>query len=264
MVGWVLTCEWNCCSGVHNRGKHPVARVETWELGMEVDSWCTSLQTGAHNKMWASSAKMKDMKIKLKFANYMEKTANGLMTAIFRKLTKETRPQIWFRQLTEYLRAFGFYFSYVHGGWIQMKLARRWMNNWERNRCRRDIESKITLEIYSNNNNVEYEGIHSNGYGSVLLFQCFASTLKLRWRQGFDGGTEDCLLCGGGEETVKHFYHWVWWGGGNKREMWCLWSRSIGRGADVWEKMKKRSINARKWSKKWGGRGKKKKKCLFK
>ena len=53
------------------------------------------------------------------------------------------------------------------------------------------------------------KGIYSNEYGSVycsvLLFQCRTNTLKLRWRQGFEGGAVDCLLCVGEEETVRHF-----------------------------------------------------------
>ena len=35
------------------------------------------------------------------------------------------------------------------------------------------------------------------------------NTLKLRWRQGSEGGpgdAVDCLLCGGEEETVRHFF----------------------------------------------------------
>ena len=47
--------------------------------------------------------------------------------------------------------------------------------------------------------------VYSNEYGSAMLFQCRTYTLKLRWRQGFEGGAVDCLLCGGGEETMRHF-----------------------------------------------------------
>ena len=47
--------------------------------------------------------------------------------------------------------------------------------------------------------------MYSTEYGSVLLFQCRTNTLKLRWRQGFEGGAVDCLLCGGEEETPRHF-----------------------------------------------------------
>ena len=85
----------------------------------------------------------------------------------------------------------------------------REVNKWENNRWRRDVESKTTLELYRSKENVGNKGIYSNEYGSVygsvLLFQCRTNTLKLRWRQGFEGGAVYCLLCGGEEETVRHF-----------------------------------------------------------
>ena len=49
------------------------------------------------------------------------------------------------------------------------------------------------------------KGIYSNENSSVLLFQYRTNILKLRCRQGFEGGTVDCLLCGGEEKTVRHF-----------------------------------------------------------
>ena len=83
---------------------------------------------------------------------------------------------------------------------------RHWKGSkqWENNRWRRDIESKTMLELYRSKRNVGDEGIYSNKYGSVLLFQYRTNTLKLRWRQGFEGGAVDCLLCGGEGETVRH------------------------------------------------------------
>ena len=47
----------------------------------------------------ASSVEGRNMKMKLKFANYMANTSNGLLEAIFRKLTSEATPKIWVRQL---------------------------------------------------------------------------------------------------------------------------------------------------------------------
>ena len=81
----------------------------------------------------------------------------------------------------------------------------REVSKWENNRWRTDVESKTTLELYRSKGNVGDKGIYSNEYGSVLLFQCRTNTLKLRWRQGFEGGAVYCLLCGGEEETVRHF-----------------------------------------------------------
>ena len=37
------------------------------------------------------------------------------------------------------------------------------------------------------------------------MFQCRTNTLKLRWKQKFEGRVVDCPLCGGGEEAVQHF-----------------------------------------------------------
>ena len=49
------------------------------------------------------------------------------------------------------------------------------------------------------------EGIYCNEYGSVLLFQCRTNTLKLKWRQSFEGGAVDCLLCREEKDSVRHF-----------------------------------------------------------
>ena len=54
----------------------------------------------------------------------------------------------------------------------------REVNNWEKNRWRRDIESKATLELYMGKRNMGDEGIYSSGYGSVLLFQCRTNTVN--------------------------------------------------------------------------------------
>ena len=56
----------------------------------------------------ASSVEGRDMKMKLKVANYLANTSNGLLAAIFKKLTSsEARPKIWVRQLREYLGELG-------------------------------------------------------------------------------------------------------------------------------------------------------------
>ena len=90
---------------------------------MEVDSRCTSLHTGGSTagRDRGIISGGKDMKIKLKFTNYMASTANGLLAAIFENLTREVRPKIWVRQLREYLGELGLDFSDV-GGWMQMTL----------------------------------------------------------------------------------------------------------------------------------------------
>ena len=63
-----------------------------------------------------------------------------------------------------------------------MTLLGRKVNNWENNRWRRDIKIERKLELYRSKRNMADEGIYSNEYGSVLLFQCRTNTLKLRYR----------------------------------------------------------------------------------
>ena len=86
--------------------------------------WCGQRILGApiytpvaalRGEIGASSVEGRDRKMKLKFANYMANTANGLLAAIFRKLTSEARPKIWVRHLREYLGELGLDFSDVGG-----------------------------------------------------------------------------------------------------------------------------------------------------
>ena len=40
----------------------------------------------------------------------------------------------------------------------------------------------------------------------MTLFRCRTNTLKLNWRQRFQGGVVDCPVCeSGAEETLRHF-----------------------------------------------------------
>ena len=105
------------------------------------------------------------------------------------------------------------------------------VNNWEKNRWRRDIDSKTTLVLYRSKRNMGDGGIYSNEYGSVLLFQCWTNTLKLRWRQGFEGGSVYCLLCGG---LIEALCCWNVVSCRNKKAVWCMYNRSTGLGANVY------------------------------
>ena len=111
-------------------------RVWRQILGAPIYTPVAALQ----GEIGASSVEGRDMKIKLKFANYMANTANGLLAAIFIKLTSEARPKIWVRQLREYLGELGLDFSDV--GRMDTDDIGREVNKWENNRWRRDIESK--------------------------------------------------------------------------------------------------------------------------
>ena len=56
------------------------------------------------------------------------------------------------------------------------------------------MESKSTLQLYRHTIGIGDEGIYSNRYGSVLLFQCRTNTLRFGWRQRFVVGAVECNL----------------------------------------------------------------------
>ena len=70
---------------------------------------------------------------------------------------------------------------------------------------RRYVESKITLQLYSNKISIRDEEICCKSLGALILFQCRTNTLSLQWRLYFAGGAMDYQLCGAVEETVAHF-----------------------------------------------------------
>ena len=74
-----------------------------------------------------------------------------------------------------------------------------------RDRWRRKVESRSTLQLHRHKIGIGHEGIYSNRYRSVLLFQCRTNTLRLGWRQRFVGGAVECPICGAGEKTAAHF-----------------------------------------------------------
>ena len=55
----------------------------------------------------ASTVEGRDMKIKLTFAQYMLRTKNGLLIAIFKKMLEEVKPKKWIRQFMEYMGELG-------------------------------------------------------------------------------------------------------------------------------------------------------------
>ena len=78
------------------------------------------------------------------------------------------------------------------------------VNRWEGDRWRREMEGKITLQLYINKVNIGDEEIYCSRLGAVILFQCRTNILRLKWRQGFVGGAICRALCGA-VETVAHF-----------------------------------------------------------
>ena len=125
-------------------------RVSRQILGAPVYTPVAALQ----REIRALAVKGRDMKVKLKFANYVANTANGLLAPIFQKLTRESRPKIWLRQLREYIGELG----------RDTDDIGREVNNRENIRWRRDIESETILELYTGKRNMGVEGICIDEY----------------------------------------------------------------------------------------------------
>ena len=126
-------------------------------LGAPIYTLVAALQ----GEIGASLVEGRDMKMKLRFANYMANPANGLLApassmgcwhhGLRAAGTNEARPKIWVRQLREYLGELRLDFSDV--GKMDTDDIGREVNKWENNRWRRHIESKTTLERYRSNRN---------------------------------------------------------------------------------------------------------------
>ena len=58
---------------------------------------------GAAGGNWGINCRGEDMKIKLTFAQYMSRTKNRLLKAIFQKMLEEAGPKKWIRQFREYI-----------------------------------------------------------------------------------------------------------------------------------------------------------------
>ena len=116
----------------------------------------------------ASTVEGRDMKIKMTFAQYMLRTKNGLLRAMFEKMLEEARPKKWIRQFREYMGELGV-------GLLQVREMSAGevggaVNGWEGDRWRREVESRSTLQLYRHKIGIGDEGIYCNRYGPVLLF----------------------------------------------------------------------------------------------
>ena len=90
------------------------------------------------------------------------------------------------RQVEEYMHAVG-----VSHAQLTKKNHLK-INEWEERRWRTEVEERETLEIYRAKKRMGEEGLYSNDGGSVTLFRCRTNTLRLNWRQRFQGGIVDC------------------------------------------------------------------------
>lgn len=153
----------------------------------------------------SSSISTRIMKSKLKYTRYVMNSQNELLKKIFLDMFNENRDT--------FIKEVKLYMSHLNlenlddmddisekdlDGMIREFDSRNWLE---------DLQSKSTLHVYKNFKlNIKEEYFYDNTYESILLFRARSNTLKLNWRQRFEGGDVECKLCdGGAEEDLEHF-----------------------------------------------------------
>ena len=82
----------------------------------------------------------------------------------------------------------------------------RKIDAWMRGEWRQELNSKSTLSIYKQfKTGLSEEKFYDNTFGSIILFRARANSLKLGWRNRFQGRGVQCHMCGEAEETLEHF-----------------------------------------------------------
>ena len=61
-----------------------------------------TLVAALYRKIRVSTVERRDRKIKLRFGLYMSRTSNGIWKAIFGRMSRESKPRRWMRQLREF------------------------------------------------------------------------------------------------------------------------------------------------------------------
>ena len=162
-----------------------------------------TLVVAMQEEIGASTVKCRDIKNKLKMVKHVKNTKNRLLRAVVERMVQEGSGG-WIKQVEECMCA-------VEVGHAELTAIKKEkinlkVNEWEERRWRIEVEQRETLEIYRAKNRIGEEGIYSNDGSSVTLFRCRTNTIKLNWRQRFQGGIVDYPVCeSGAEKTMRHF-----------------------------------------------------------
>ena len=123
------------------------------------------------------------------------------LTAVAERMVREESGG-WMKQVEEYMRTVGV----SHEELTKMKTEKNNLkvNEWEETRWRTEVEERNPGDIAYRAKNKIGEGLYSNDSGSMTLFRRRTNTIKLNWRQRFQGRVVDCPVCdceSGAEET---------------------------------------------------------------
>ena len=153
----------------------------------------------------ASTMKIRIMKNKLKYTRYIMSKGNELLRGIFLNMYNQNRDSL--------IREIRGYMEELDIGSLDMLVnlnensLLNLIRSYDSNKWLEDIRSKSTLNIYTlNKTAIKEEIMYDNSIESTLLFRCRSNTLKLNWRNRFEGGDTRCKACDSGEEeTLEHF-----------------------------------------------------------
>ena len=153
----------------------------------------------------ASTMQIRIMKNKLKYTRYIMSKGNQLLRDIFLNMYNQNRDAL--------IREIRGYMVELDIGSLDMLLSLNeislvnMIRSYDSNKWLEDIRRKSTLSIYTlNKTTIKEEIMYDNSFESTLLFRCRSNTIKLNWRNRFEGGDIQCRACNSGEEeTLEHF-----------------------------------------------------------
>ena len=153
----------------------------------------------------SSTMNIRMMKNKLKYARYVMLKGHDLLKSVFLKMYNEGK-DIMIKEIKEYMEQLEIVNLEVLVSLNDTELLGR-IKRYDTNKWLDELREKETLQIYSlYKTNIQEESFYDNSIESTLLFKSRSNTLKLNWRNRFEGGETICRVCSSGsEETLEHF-----------------------------------------------------------
>ena len=128
---------------------------------------------------------------------------NKLVREVFNSMLEDRVSRRWLRIIKGYKDLVGISFDQLkvmEGKEVRDRVREYGLEEWKR-----EMNSKSTLRMYATyKEKIGEMEIYDNSYDSILMYRARTNTLKLGWRNRFEGGNVTCGLCGG-EETLEHF-----------------------------------------------------------
>ena len=151
----------------------------------------------------ASTILARDIKSKMKFVKHVVESQSEILNNIlavvmdnghpFGKIVNKYTDLLNIEQIDS--------LKEISDGDINRKVDSLVTEDWKN-----ELNQKSTLTIYKQYKEKIYEEkFYDNTFGSILLFRARSNTLKLAWRNRFQGNDVDCKLCGATVETNEHF-----------------------------------------------------------